>query len=57
MRIFAEDDKEAVFDADQEFNSRNGLQHWPYEVALFCGRRKVKTYKDADPGRYVTETV
>ena len=42
--IIAENDKEAVFDADEAFeNSRLG--EWKHRVALFCGNRLVKEYK------------
>lgn len=40
--IFAESDKEAIFDASE---SASSLKNWPYAVALFCGNRKVVSYK------------
>lgn len=40
----AESDKEAIFDADMIINDSN-LKDWQHGVALFCGSRKVKTYK------------
>ena len=42
--IIAENDKEAVFDADQIFKDSH-LQGWEHGVALFCGNRMVKEYK------------
>ena len=42
--IPAECDKEAIFDADDEYNESN-LKSWQYPVALWCGNRKVKSYK------------
>ena len=42
--IPAECDNEAIFDADDEYNESN-LTNWQYPVALFCGNRKVKSYK------------
>lgn len=42
--IVAENDMEAIFDADKTFANSN-LANWKYEVALFCGNRKVKQYK------------
>lgn len=42
--IIAENDKEAVFDADEAFNSSR-LGEWKHGVALFCGNRLVKEYK------------
>ena len=41
--IAAENDAEAVFDADQTFADSN-LSGWKYGVALFCGNRKIKEY-------------
>lgn len=46
-RIFAESDEEAIFDAEAEFN-KSGLPGWRYGVALFCGNRRVKTFKEAE---------
>ena len=40
--IPAEDDKEAAFLAEYEMGN---LKDWQHGVALFCGNRKVKTYK------------
>lgn len=40
--IFAESDEEAKFDAAAAAES---LKNWPYAVALFCGNRKVVSYK------------
>lgn len=40
----AESDKEAIFDADMIINGSN-LNDWLHGVVLFCGNRKVKTYK------------
>lgn len=40
----AESDKEAIFDADMII-SESRLNDWQHGVALFCGNRKVKTYK------------
>ena len=40
--IFAESDDEAKFDAAE---SAESLKNWPYAVALFCGNRKVVSYK------------
>ena len=40
--IFAETDAEAKFDAAE---SAESLKNWPYAVALFCGNRKVVSYK------------
>ncbi len=42
--IAAESDKEAIFDADMII-SESRLNNWQHGVALFCGNRKVKTYK------------
>ena len=42
--IPAECDKEAIFDADDEYSESN-LNNWQYPVALWCGNRKVKSYK------------
>ena len=42
--IPAENDKEAIFDSDDIF-SESRLKDWKHGVALFCGNRKVKTYK------------
>lgn len=40
--IYAENDVEAIFDAEEAYkNSR--LEGWPYEVALYCENRKVRT--------------
>lgn len=41
--IIAENDAEAVFDADMSF-ANSSLDNWKYGVALFCGNRKVKQY-------------
>lgn len=54
-KIVAECDVEAVHDAREEFDAT--LSAWPYEVALFetkggGGWRRVKTFKDANPGVY-----
>ena len=46
-KIYAETDEEAIHDADIEF-AKSGLPGWPYGVALFCEKRKVKTYKEAE---------
>lgn len=40
-RFFAENDEEAIFDADGEKKKALGK----FEYALFCGTRKVKSYK------------
>lgn len=40
--IFAESDEEAKYDAAE---SAESLKNWPYAVALFCGNRKVVSYK------------
>lgn len=40
--IFAESDDEAKYDAAE---SAESLKNWPYAVALFCGNRKVVSYK------------
>lgn len=40
----AESDAEAIYDADEIFRNSK-LQDWNYPVALFCGNRKVKTYR------------
>jgi hypothetical protein len=53
-RIIAECDAEALHDA-REIYEDSALTHWPYEVALFCGRRKVAEMKGAEAGMYVTE--
>lgn len=57
-KIIAESDLEAVHDAREKF-TESALGRWPYEVALFetkgrGGWRRVKTFKKADAGRYVT---
>lgn len=57
-KIIAENDLEAVRDAREAFE-QSALGVWPYEVALFetkgrGGWRRVKTFKEADAGRYVT---
>lgn len=44
--IYAESDAEAIHDADEEYE-KSALPLWPYDVALFLGRRRVKTYKGA----------
>lgn len=45
METFAaESDNEAIWEADHIFNS-SSLRVWEHEVALFCGNRKVKSYK------------
>lgn len=44
-KFSAESDNEAIYDADDSFNTNSALQSWPYEVALFCGNRQVKAYK------------
>ncbi len=56
-RIPAETDDEAVHDAKEVFDGSDTLRSWPYEVALFCGERKVATLKEADKGMYLTQTV
>jgi hypothetical protein len=43
--ICAECDAEAIFDADSDFNNSK-LQNWSHGVALWCGNRKVKTYRE-----------
>lgn len=55
IRLFAENDDEAIFDADLEYyfptseftlrNGTNDLRNWFKGVALFCGNRLVKRYK------------
>jgi len=40
-KIYAETDAEAIFDA-QEYADE--LRHWQYDVALFCGNRRVMSY-------------
>ena len=42
--IPAECDKEAIFDADEVYSESN-INNWQYPVALWCGNRKVKSYK------------
>lgn len=42
--ICAENDAEAIFDADQDFNDSR-LGSWEYGVALWCGDRMVKRYR------------
>ncbi len=42
--IFAENDAEAIHDADEVYNRNGNLADWQYPVALFCGNRKVKEY-------------
>ena len=54
-RLYAETDGEAIHDADENYNGNKHLQNWPYEVALFCGNRRVKTYKEAPAGAYITD--
>ena len=41
--IIAENDNEAIFDANASF-AGSRLAGWNYDVALFCGNRKVKQY-------------
>lgn len=53
-RLYAESDKEAIFDARGEYEGA-GLSRWPYEVALWCGGRLVHTFKQAEPGRYIAD--
>ena len=40
----AENDTEAIFDADMTFANSN-LTDWQHGVALFCGNRRVKNYR------------
>lgn len=42
--ICAENDYEAIFDSDAAY-SESRLQNWQHGVALWCGNRKVKTYR------------
>lgn len=42
--IYAENDAEAIFDADMDF-SDSRLGEWKHGVALFCGNRMVKSYR------------
>jgi hypothetical protein len=42
--IFAENDAEAIHDADEIYNDNGNLADWQYPVALFCGNRKIKEY-------------
>lgn len=42
--IYAENDAEAIFDADMDF-SYSRLGEWKHGVALFCGNRMVKSYR------------
>lgn len=42
--LYAESDDEAIFDADEAYKDNARLQNWNYNVALFCGNRKVKAY-------------
>lgn len=42
--LTAENDAEAIFDADMVF-ANSQLTGWQHGVALFCGNRKVKTYR------------
>lgn len=42
--ICAENDAEAIFDADMDF-SDSRLGEWKHGVALFCGNRMVKSYR------------
>lgn len=42
--IYAENDAEAIFDADMDF-SDSQLGEWKHGVALFCGNRMVKSYR------------
>ena len=41
----AENDAEAIHDCDEVYNENGNLTNWQYPVALFCGNRKVKSYK------------
>ena len=41
----AENDTEAIHDCDEIYNDACQLKNWQYPVALFCGNRKVKSYK------------
>lgn len=43
--IYAENDAEAIFDSDDSYKA-SGLEKWQYSVALWCGNRMVKSYKD-----------
>lgn len=42
--IYAENDAEAIHDADEAYNENGNLADWQYPVALFCGNRKIKEY-------------
>ena len=42
--IYAENDAEAIFDADMDF-SDSRLGDLKHGVALFCGNRMVKSYR------------
>lgn len=48
-KIYAEDDSEAIFDADEAFAEKKSLRNWPYGVVLFQGNRIVKTYVEVNP--------
>ena len=43
-RIYAENDAEAIFDADDAFR-KSHLQDWQHGVALFKGNKRIKIYK------------
>ena len=43
--IIAENDAEAIHDCDEVYNENGNLANWQYPVALWCGNRKVKSYK------------
>lgn len=41
--IYAENDAEAIFDADEVYKTSN-MNNWKYAVVLWCGNRRVKYY-------------
>ena len=47
IKIFAENDAEAIHDADERFAENKALQGWQYQVALwdYTYGRRVKQYK------------
>lgn len=45
-KIYAESDKEAIFDCDETMQHKDSLKNWHYPVALWCGNRKIKDYNN-----------
>lgn len=47
IKIFAESDKEAIFDADARFAENKALRNWKYSVVLwdYTYGRRVKQYR------------